>query len=261
MARRPVSRSLRGGGALAGIRSSGTAHSGDRVPSGPAGSSGGPGPDRLFLATLGIRMPPGLWTSDFSNRHPSVRIEVLNRSDLEPGVSISDYWISGNPPGTWAREIARYPDVVRLESLAQVGDGCLYRITYRNPPVIELYRRLKVPLQFPQWMQAGKIRWEVAARRSEFDEIMKYARRVDPGLQLISIRRRSLRSHLPALTERQQQLLTQAMAAGYFAVPRGITLTALARRLDRSKSSVSESIAIIEKKLLETAWQSPAPSS
>jgi predicted DNA binding protein len=55
------------------------------------------------------------------------------------------------------------------------------------------------------------------------------------------------------LTEIQQQLLSQAMAAGYFAVPRGITLTDLARRLDRSKSAVSEAIAIIEKKLLESA--------
>jgi predicted DNA binding protein len=43
------------------------------------------------------------------------------------------------------------------------------------------------------------------------------------------------------------------MAAGYFAVPRGITLTDLARQIGRSKSAVSEAIAIIERKLLETA--------
>ncbi|MCI4327047.1 MAG: helix-turn-helix domain-containing protein [Thermoplasmata archaeon] len=46
------------------------------------------------------------------------------------------------------------------------------------------------------------------------------------------------------------------MAAGYFAVPRGITLTDLAARLDRSKSAVSESIAIIERKLLESPRRS-----
>ena len=50
------------------------------------------------------------------------------------------------------------------------------------------------------------------------------------------------------------------MAAGYFAVPRGITLTDLARRLDRSKSAVSEAIAIIERKLLESAMRSSALS-
>jgi predicted DNA binding protein len=58
---------------------------------------------------------------------------------------------------------------------------------------------------------------------------------------------------LPTLSAAQHQLLNQAMAAGYFAVPRGITLTELARRLNRSKSGISESIALIEKKLFETA--------
>jgi predicted DNA binding protein len=62
------------------------------------------------------------------------------------------------------------------------------------------------------------------------------------------------------LTEAQQQLLTEAMAAGYFAVPRGITLTDLARRLNRSKSSLSEAIAVIERKLLESAMRSSALS-
>lgn len=261
MARRLATRPPDVGGVLAGRGSGGSPRLDARDPSRGADGRDEAAPEGLFLATLRIRIPPGLWTAKFSNAHPHVRLEVLNRSDLNPSVSISDYWVSGNLPGAWANEISQYPDVVRLESLAQVGDGCLYRITYRNPPVIELYRRLKVPLQFPQWMQGGRINWEVAARRREFEEIMRYARRVDPALQVISIRRRPLRSHLPTLTERQHQLLTQAMAAGYFAVPRGITLTALARRLQRSKSSVSESIAIIEKKLLETAWQSPALSS
>jgi len=196
-----------------------------------------------------------VWTGPFSSLHPSIRLEVLNRTEVGPGVSVSDYWISGSPPGVWAREIAAYPDVVKVDSLAEVGDGCLYRITYKNPPVIGLYQRLQLPIQFPLRPQAGFIRWEVVARRSEFDLIMKHARAVDPNFSIVSIRRRPLRSHLPMLTEAQEHLLNQAMAAGYFAVPRGITLTALARKLNRSKSGISESIALIEKKLFETVLQ------
>jgi hypothetical protein len=212
-----------------------------------------PSPDRLFLATLRIRIPSSLWTGRFSTEHPNVRLEILNRVEVNPELSVSDYWISGSPPGAWAPEIAGFPDVVHVDSLAEVGDGCLYRITYKNPPVIYLYRRLRLPLQFPLRLQAGYITWEVVARRSAFEEIIQHVRAVDPGFSIVSIRRRPLRSHLPLLTEAQQQLLNQAMAAGYFAVPRGITLTALARKLNRSKSGISESIALIEKKLFETA--------
>jgi predicted DNA binding protein len=208
--------------------------------------------DRLLLATLRVRIPKELWTGAFSTAHPSVSLEVLNRADVSKDVSVSDYWISGRPPGVWAREISTFSDVLKVDSLAEVGDGSLYRVTYRNPPIIYLYRELGMPIQFPMRLQGGYIRWEVVARNSEFQRVLKHAGGADPAFQVVSIRRRPLRSHLPMLTETQQELLTQAMAAGYFAVPRGITLTDLARRLDRSKSAVSEAIAIIEKKLLES---------
>ena len=228
-------------------------------PATPVGSSEATpeGADRLFLATLRIRVPSDIWTSGFSTAHPHVRLEVLNRGEVSPGISISDYWIGGGPPGVWAAEIAQFPDVIRADSLAQVGEGCLYRITYRDPPIIGLYRRLQLPVPFPLRIQAGMIDWEIAARYTEFEAVMEFARQRDPSARIVSIRRRPLRNHLPALTERQHELLTEAMAAGYFAVPRGITLTALARKLNRSKSSVSEGIALIEQKLLESAMRPP----
>lgn len=210
--------------------------------------------DHLLLATLRILIAKtGLWTGPFSRAHPNVVLEVLNGSELTKETSVSDYWISGRPPGTWAREIAGYGDVLKVDSLAEVGDGSLYRITYRNPPIVYLYRTLGLPIHYPLRIQGGFLRWEVVARRSEFEAVLRHARAVDPNVQVVSIRRRPLRSHLPFLTETQQELLNRAMAAGYFAVPRGITLTELARQLDRSKSAVSEAIAIIEQKLLESA--------
>jgi hypothetical protein len=219
-------------------------------------SSVEPSPERLFIAALRIRIPMSVWNGPFSTEHPSVRSEALNRTEVGPDISVSDYWISGTPAGGWAREIEAFKDVLKVESLAEVGDGCLYRITYRNPPIIDLYRRLHLPVQFPLWVQGGFMHWEVVARRAEFDELIQYTRRMGEEVKIVSIRRRPLRSHLPILTEIQQALLSNAMAAGYFAVPRGITLTDLAKRLGRSKSSISEAIAIIERKLLETAMRS-----
>jgi len=213
---------------------------------------------RLLLATFRVRIPKELWTAKFSSRHPTTVVEALNRAGVNDDVSVSDYWIAGQPPGVWTREIADNPDVMKVDCLAGVGDGSIYRITFRNPPIVYLYRKLAMPIQFPLRIQGGFIRWEVVARRLEFQAIMDHMRKTDPEFQVISIRRRPLRSHLPLLTSTQHELLTQAMAAGYFAVPRGITLTNLAKRLGRSKSSVSETIAVIEKKLLETALR-PSP--
>jgi predicted DNA binding protein len=189
----------------------------------------------------------------FTSRHPELSIEVLNRSDVSKDVSVSDYWISGPPPGVWAREIASYPDVLKVDALTEVGSGSLYRITFRNPPTIPLFRVLGIPIHFPLRIQGGFIRWEVVARRSEAQAILAHFRKTDSNFQVVSLRRQRLRSHLPLLTPTQNQLLAQAMAAGYFAVPRRITLTGLANKLGRSKSSLSEMMANIERKLLESA--------
>ena len=217
------------------------------------GGAAGPAEEGLLVATLRLRIPGDLWTGPFSLKHRTIRLEVLNLTALNEDTSVSDYWIAGHPPGVWANEISSYPDVMRVDSLAEVADGCLYRVTYRNPPVVYAYRRLQLPMQFPLRIQGGTITWEVISKRSEFDAILRFARERSSEVSVVSIRRRPLRSHLPLLSEGQQRLLTQAMAAGYFAVPRGITLTELARDLGRSKSSVSEALALIEKKLLESA--------
>ena len=215
-----------------------------------------PAPEGVMIAALRVRIPSSVWTGPFSLAHPEIRLEVLNRSEVTPDVSVSDYWIDGAPAGRWAQEILEFDEVLKVDSLAEVAGGCVYRITYQNPPVVYLYRRLALPIHLPLRIQAGSLEWEVVARRSEFEEVMSYTRSIDPELTVVSIRRAPLRSHLPMLTESQQGLLAQAMAAGYFAVPRDITLTELARRLRRSKSSVSEGIALIEKKLLESAMRS-----
>ncbi|HYA54597.1 MAG TPA: hypothetical protein VEG42_03230, partial [Thermoplasmata archaeon] len=141
-------------------------------------------PNRLVIATLNVRMSTGTWTMQFTRSHPGLRVEVLNRSEVDPEVGVSDYWISGSSPGGWAREIQAYADVQKVDALAEVGGGSLYRITDRSPPVVHLYRRLGLPLQFPMRMQAGYIRWEIVARQEEFRVLLDYARRIDPDVKV-----------------------------------------------------------------------------
>jgi len=212
--------------------------------------------NRLLIATLRARLPRTVGIGVFTSRHPETSIEVLNRSDVSKDVSVSDYWISGQPPGVWAREIGTFPDVLKVDCLTEVGNGSLYRITFRNPPIIPLFRELGIPIHFPLRIQGGFIRWEVVARRTQAEPILAHFRKTDSDFHVVSIRRQKLRSHLPLFTQTQSQLLAQAMAAGYFAVPRGITLTGLAGKLGRSKSSLSEAMANIEKRLLESALNS-----
>ena len=207
--------------------------------------------DRLVVVTLRIQMAQDHWLGRFSARHPEVRIEALHWASLDEGSSVLDYWVSGHPAGVWTREIATNPDVQRVDALAEAGTGALYRVVQRMNPVVQLYRRLRLPLRFPMAIQAGVITWEVVSKKSAFDVIMAFFRERKLKVTISAIRRGLSEGRLPVLTAHQRGLLSEALRAGYFAVPRRITLTQLAKKVDRSKSSVSEALAHIERKLLE----------
>ncbi len=207
----------------------------------------------VVLATFRFRIPARVWVGPFSERHPTLRLEVLNRGEARPGISVSDCWVSGGSPGGWAQDIRTLPDVIDARGLAEVGDGCLYRVLYHDPPLFAFLQKLGVPLQFPISIQAGLGWIEVVGRLRQIRRITEFARAADPRMEVIPIRKGPLRSHLPELRPNQQELLHRALALGYFAVPRRVTLTELARTLGRSLSGLSQSIAVIERKLLESA--------
>jgi hypothetical protein len=215
-------------------------------------------PNRLLVATVRLRIPDRTWIGPYSRRHPSETIEILGRAEIGEAVVVADLWISGRGGTARAREIAKFADVERAECLAEVGNGYLYRIRFRSPPIVALYRRLEVPLPFPIRARAGYIRWEIVARPPAFDRILEFAHEIDPDARTTWTRRPPLVDHLPRLTVSQRKLLHHAIEAGYFAVPRRVSLTELARASNRSKSSVSDALARIEESLLESTLRSGA---
>ncbi len=229
------------------------------VPAPPSRST--PREDRLLLATFTVRVPDTTWFGPFSRRHPGLAIEILGSRRSGSHAIVADLWIQGVPPGLWTREIATYPDVGGAECLTGVGDGALYRARIRTPPVVDLYRRLRMPLPYPIRIRGGSVRWEVVARRAEFVTLLAFARKVDPRTRVTWTRTVPLRSHLPVLTTRQRELLHAAIESGYFASPPKISLGELARASGRGRVATSKVLAQIEERLLGSALREPILSA
>ncbi len=92
--------------------------------------------------------------------------------------------------------------------------------------------------------------WVVVGPEIKVRRLLDAMRSKVPDLTVESVRHDSAQGR-EILTPRQEELFRRAMAEGYFEVPRRVTLTELAARLGMAVSSLSEALAIIEKKLLE----------
>jgi predicted DNA binding protein len=209
-------------------------------------------PDRLAIMKLEIGNLSSLWYDGFSRRHPELVLEATSVTTLPGNDTLGEYEIYG-PPEDWTNEISESPDVVEVERLGDSPEFGRYRIRYRRSPLIALATELEVLVRYPRTIRNGTLSCEVIARISQLRRAVDALSRAGSEPRLVSLRRDSLRSVRMTLTPTQRILLRQALALGYFEVPRQITLTRLAEKVSRSKSSVSTTLATLERKLAESA--------
>jgi predicted DNA binding protein len=208
--------------------------------------------DRLAIIRLEFEIPHGVWLSRFTRKHPDLLVEVHNTMTVDPKQTLGDFEIYG-PPTDWTREIAECPDVLRVERLDVFPDLGRYRVLFRQPIYLTIAHELAVLLSYPRITQGGIFTCETIAPTSQVRCLVAALRDSGCKARVVSLRRDSLRSCRPVFTPVQRDLFRQALASGYFEVPRRISLSGLAKKLSRSKSSVSETLAVVERKLAETA--------
>jgi len=141
-------------------------------------------------------------------------------------------------------------DVDRLHVLPGLGR---FRVRFQEPVYLRIVHELEMHLRYPRSARNGIYRCETIARTTEIRRLVSALFAAGCRPRVVLLWREALRSLRPILTPVQRELFSEAFASGYFDVPRRITLTALARKVSRSKSSVSRALAIVERKLAESA--------
>jgi predicted DNA binding protein len=208
--------------------------------------------DRLAMVNIGVDVSDEAWPGKFTRLHPDLLIEVHNVFAVAGHNALGDFEIKGTTR-EWAREIEAYPDVVELGPLDVPPERGRYRIRFHETVLISLIVKLEIILRYPTSISNGMVTFETVDRVSRIRRLLAALRRSGYEPRLVSLRKEFLRSARPNLTRVQSELFREALASGYFHVPRRITLTQLAMKLSRSKSTVSEMLAIVEKKLAEAA--------
>jgi predicted DNA binding protein len=208
--------------------------------------------DRVAIMKLELRLPHDVWLAKFTLQHPELVVETMNLLQVADRNIITEMEIYG-PPVDWTDEIAASPDVLEVERLSMKPEMGRYRVRFHQTLLVQLARELEVMIRYPRTAQNGRLMCETIGRLSRLRQLITTLRALGVEASITSLRAESLRSVRLTLTSAQRSLFRQALALGYFCVPRRISLTRLAERVSRSKSSVSEMLAVVERKLAHSA--------
>lgn len=162
--------------------------------------------------------------------------------------------IFSQDPEDYTDELSRLPGVVSVSRPASIGPRTLYHGTIDlTPEYMRVVSELGALLRYPRLVENGRHTLEVVARTSQIRDLIERLGRIAHDVEVLRFGRGPMRSCPARLSPRQVALLHRALAAGYFDVPRRITLTSLATKLGRSKSGLSRALAVIERDLVEAS--------
>lgn len=200
--------------------------------------------------------PRRIWYGDFSRRHRDLVVNVISALPVSGREILGEFEID-DASMDWGTEIAAFPHVAEADKIETISDTGRYRVRYRHAPMVLLVARSGVLIRFPVMIRNGMMYWEMIGERSRMTRAMGILGRVGANPRLLSLSGSPLGT-APHLTPIQRNLFYEALASGFFDVPRRITLTQLAEKVSRNKSSVSKTLHRLELKLAEFAATSGA---
>jgi len=205
----------------------------------------------MAICRLRVPLPESAWIAQFSHEYPEVQVDVLSRLDVDRSRSLTEIQVNASTPDGWADTIRGLPGVSSVEELARAIGRIHLRVVHTTSPFIPIFRELRLMRRFPFTIKKGDALWVIIAPKSKHRTLLARLRAQAPHAVIESVRHSRIDGTDEPLTPHQAELLRRAVAAGYFEVPRRITLTRLAKQLGMAVSSLSEALAIVEKKLVE----------
>lgn len=155
--------------------------------------------------------------------------------------------VRGVDPDAFIAAVAEETHVADSRVIDKGVDFVQMRLTIRGCPVADLIRTVGLAPRLPfsvhdggdTWLLLGQER-DVAAARGRMDQA---------GLSVRVLRDLDWSDERLELTDHQRSTLGAAVEAGYYDYPRRMTLTALASHLGVTKSTLCQTLMMVEKKI------------
>lgn len=214
-----------------------------------------PAGGNVMTVRFEIRVPPGQGPcAAIATEFPRLDVLVARLFPLGDGLVVEDVQVRGDlSDPSIGHRILKLAAGFLIEVLEDSDRLLTFRTTVRGGSVIETLQALGTAPVLPIRVTGNTMSLTVMTPRTKIQEL--YARFKSAGLHIliggITGRRSKSRNPGSSLTPRQLECYRIARSAGYWDTPRRTTLTRMAEILQVSKSTLSETLAAVERKVLK----------
>jgi hypothetical protein len=193
-----------------------------------------------------ISVPKSKWLAIYNKKYPELDFKILSNFILDNNIGDTLFQIKGSNIRNFITDFQNISDPATYQILAKGENFVLLDVKTIDPMIFNALVKTQLLLIYPLTVINGKIRVNAIAERSKIDHFLLELDKKDIKFTIESI---GYYQKLELLTKRQNEILQYTDRAGYFEIPRKISLTDLAKKLNISPSALSETLRRINKKL------------
>ncbi len=195
------------------------------------------------------------WLATLSTKVPNTEIRLLSSHPASVGL-LSVMELRGPAVDTIIRRFEDAPDVRSTDVLSVDDQSVLIRATTPIPAGYQANHESAMPPNFPARLQDGWLHTELTGTHEQLSQYTSEL--ADAGIPFQIDRLSQSHDSTAMLTDRQQELITEAVERGYYDSPRDCTLTELAENFDINKSAASGILHRAEGRIIKSFLNAPA---
>jgi predicted DNA binding protein len=206
----------------------------------------------MWATLLKAQNPSCAWCHEIAFGASDVDVKVLTHFPSTTGHVLEEVEIRG---GGWQSHVERIRALASVHSvsvLESASDHARVRIEVDDCPLQHAVAASGAVPRFPFRVKQGYDEWLLITERENASRFVSDLRSRGVAVEVVSSR--EYHPH-EGLTDRQKEFMRAAIEHGYYEVPRRVSLTELARRLHVAKSTLSETLARGERRVVEDLQQ------
>ncbi|MHB8605862.1 MAG: helix-turn-helix domain-containing protein [Thermoplasmatota archaeon] len=204
----------------------------------------------MWAVVLNAENPECSWCHVANAKHPDIDVKVRASYASSPSEILETVELTGvNWPAAFAT-IQNESTVHSAQVIESSADAATLQISAAPCALHRAIRESGLLPQFPFDVSGGCDRWMIVG---DEDKAKSFVRSIETQGVRVTIVSSGPYEPTRALSDHQRDVLHHAVALGFYDYPRRITLTRLAEKLGVAKSTLSETLMVIERDIMGDA--------